>query len=131
MSSKQLELHEFVNKKNIVNYLSFNFLILQGVKVTVFCFKNTLNDIIPKVSLKYYNNRYSSQKSMGLILKIHPKIHCTTIIQNDLLNSCDKSLMFYLKNIDSRDGAIPPLLMDKCKIDLVSLLKGTNLKWDL
>jgi hypothetical protein len=96
--------------------------------VTIFCFKNTLNDIIPKVSLKSYNNRYSSQKSMGLILKIHPKIHCTTIIQNDLLNSCDKSLMFYLKNIDSRDGAIPPLLMDKCKIDLVSLLKGTNLK---
>jgi hypothetical protein len=60
---------------------------------------------------------------MGLILKIHPKIHCTTIIQNGLLNSCDKSLMFYLKNIDSRNGAIPPLLMDKCKIDPVSLLK--------
>ncbi len=96
MASKQLELHEFVNKKNIVNYLSFNFLILQGIKVTIFGFKNTLNDIIPKVSLKSYNNRYSSQKAMGLILKINPKI--------------------------------PPLLMDKCKIDLVSLLKGTNLK---
>jgi hypothetical protein len=36
--------------------------------------------------------------------------------------------MFYLKSIDSRDGAIPPLLMDKCKFDLVRLLKGTNLK---
>jgi hypothetical protein len=87
-----------------------------------------LNDNVSKVSLKYLNNRYSSQKSMGLILKICPIVHWTTIIQNVLLNSCDKSLMFYLKSIDSRDGAIPPLLMDKCKIDLVSLLKGTNLK---
>ncbi len=65
---------------------------------------------------------------MGLILKIRPTIHWTAIIQNVFLNSCDKRLMFYLKSIDSRDGAIPPLLMDKCKFDLVRLLKGTNLK---
>jgi hypothetical protein len=65
---------------------------------------------------------------MGLIHKICPTIHWTTIIQNIPLNSCDKSLMFYLKSIDLKDGAIPPLLMDKCKIDLVRLLQGTNLK---